>query len=92
VASSKHKKEQQQKWSDERIARSSRFVACLFLGSGQYAQREASTIENVRLRADGLLKEFQEVRYGRGVLIYAITPGDELNIFVESRNMRGEDR
>ena len=69
-------------WRDNYVARSTLFVACMFLGQGRYDKRAAPTLREARRIKQQMLKEYGDTNARRGVLIYAITP-DNLSILVE---------
>ncbi len=82
MKASKRNTERRETWTAEYVARSKRFQACMFLGVGKYDRRESDTLEGARAHREAMLSEWAGKNYGRGVVIYAITP-NHLSIFVE---------
>jgi len=80
--SAKANKQRYEAWAEKYTARSTKFVACMFLGVGRYDKREADTLKQARVIRARMLEEYGETNYGRGVMIYAITP-DNLSVFIE---------
>jgi hypothetical protein len=69
-------------WEKQQLSRAIKFTACMFIGQG-FDVREASSLEEARILKRTMMDEYANLNYGRGVMIYAITKGDNLTIFVE---------
>ena len=70
-------------WAGEHIMRADYFVSRLFLGRGQFDTRRAATIGEARRHRADQLQEWEGRNGGRRPVIYAITKGVPLTIFVE---------
>ena len=81
--SAKRNKQLGDAWAQKHISRAEHFTACLFLGRGRYDKRKAPSLEEVREHKRQMLVEYAGSNFGRGVLIYAVTKGDNLSILVE---------
>ena len=76
-------KEKCDNWTQQQIARAEYFVACLIVGpeNGGYHKRESPTLEGARTLKKQM--EQQLPLLWKKVMIYAVTKGDHLSIFVE---------
>ncbi len=78
----KSNKAKQKEWIVARIAASTQFTVCMFLGSGLFDRREARSLDEAKEIQQQMHYEYSGKNYGRSALIYAITP-DYLTIHVE---------
>ena len=70
-------------WIAEQIQASSYFTAVMFLGYPEgYDRREATSLEEARNIREQMMREYEGTNYGRGVMIYAVTPNG-LSVHVE---------
>ena len=76
------KRQAQKKWAEDYRDRSTQFCCTMFLGRGVYDRRFANTIGGARRIRSRMLDEYAGQNFGRGVLIYALTP-DNCNVLVE---------
>ncbi len=77
-------KSQREAWTARQIASAVSYTAVMFLGFPDgYDRREASSLEEARAIRSEMLTEYEGKNYGRGVMIYAITPGYAMTIHVE---------
>lgn len=70
-------------WTAQQLARCSRYTACMFLGSGRFDKRWASSLEEARGIRTQMEQEYANDPHRRPIMIYGVTDGDNLSIHVE---------
>lgn len=82
--SSKTNKARRDEWTAQQIAKAVKFTASMFIGlPSRYDTREAETLAEARTIARDMLEAYAGTNYGRGVMLYAITPTN-MTIHVEN--------
>ncbi len=83
MSSSAKKKARREAWAAEQIATATSFTAVMFLGYPEgHDRREAASLDEARAHRQRMLAEYEGKNYGRGVMIYALTPNG-MSVHVE---------